>query len=341
LRGGNIITATEDYRIEPVMLVDNALATVDWMPTVSTTMLNVFTSFWMQAADAVCNISEIRLGEKLGPLSPNRSWSGESASQKFVFDDGVDYTNPELYQHALPTHMALEADRDDRPSRTVTVNKEYNEELRAAVNLAVGRVVEVTASNGATSKIFPVSVRLLASYVPTSIVQGYLKLGSKFLMDIGERWRLMRMGILSRTDFFFFLDIMRERRRLQISDKNNAVSEVLARARKGVFAGMMTGKPSIGTMSNILLIHDSTLKSLEGQLGGSIFSSSFRQDLFNGTALMLIGVINPDEQRLTLFYVGYNQHTVMSLREMKTASEKSPDIAEMMKMFIAGQPPSF
>jgi hypothetical protein len=56
---------------------------------------------------------------------------------------------------------------------------------------------------------------------------------------------------------------------------------------------------------------------------------------------MIIAVVDPEWDQVTLYFNGIASHSTFSIRSLKSGKDKGPDIADIMKSLFEGSAPSF
>lgn len=343
VKGGSLVSVSAATRVEPFMLVDASLTNLEWLDTISHSMLANFSAFWMLAVDSITTVSNISVGEKLAPLNPNRQFGMESfksADKRLM--SAPEFMAKSQYKYGLPRlklqgSMEAKGGSDPEEVKTGTNVKQALDQLNARTDLSVGKVFEVTVAENGQKASVKVAIRLLTSLVPTGLLKDILTANNHFDMDLKERWYATWAGRLSWNEFFFFGDILKKRKSIAMRDKSGVFQAILRRGNNNLVAGLVSRVPSLATMSNILVINASTLDEIEPLLGGSISHLKIRQQLFDATNLMIICVVHTDMDRCEIFYREISTSTTASLKDMKAASKEGGNsLNELFRTFVQG-----
>lgn len=203
--------------------------------------------------------------------------------------------------------------------------------------LSIGRLIEVTfTEEGKTLKV-PVSIRLTATVVESSVLAHILSAGSRDF-TLGERfhrWRAGELRLLS--DLILGADIIDEERKVLAKDKSGAMSEIIRRRRNATTGTVLTGDVNIGSASNLLVASKQTLDEVERRTGQKISNPQFRERLFATTYVMQIVIVDTEREMVVFYTRGQSVASQYAVRELKAANKGSgPDISEIIKAFQLG-----
>lgn len=213
--------------------------------------------------------------------------------------------------------------------------------VKEATNLSVGKMVEVTIQQDQHKATFPISVRLIATIISSTVLSHILGDGSR---DITwkERYHGWRSGQLEFwRDIVMAQDLIDERRKALMKDDSGTYAEILKRRAGNAAAGVMSATPSIGTASNIVILTQQTAKELELSIGGRLSDAHTRKKVFDNTYIMIMVVLDTEWEQVTIYHRGLALPTKLSIKELKTANKGSgPDVAEILKAYQLGNSPS-
>lgn len=223
----------------------------------------------------------------------------------------------------------------------VEFGKDTIRAVHEAVNLSVGKLVEVTVSDDGKSATFPIAIRLISTIVSAPILVHILGDGSRNV-SAKERYHAWRSGQIEFIrDLVLCQDLIDEHRAALMKDKSGVYGQILARRAGNSTAAMLTQTPSIGTASNLVVLSKQTVKELEQQIGGRLSDAKTRDKIFKNTYIMIMVVVDPDWEQVTFYHRGIATPTQLSIRELKTANKSTgPDIAEILKAYQLGQNPT-
>jgi hypothetical protein len=89
------------------------------------------------------------------------------------------------------------------------------------------------------------------------------------------------------------------------------------------------------------VIAEATRKELERTIGGRLKDFRTREKLFKETYAMLLVVVDPDWEQVTIYHRSIEQATQLSAGDLKSANRsKGPDVGEILKAYQLGTSPS-
>ena len=211
-----------------------------------------------------------------------------------------------------------------------------------ATNLSVGKLIEVTIEDGDKKATFPIMVRVISTIVNGPTLVHILSDQSRWYATAKERFHMWRAGQLEFVrDLVLCQDLIDEHRRALLNDKSGAYKEILERRAGNAVASAMTGTPSVATASNIVVLSKQSAKEIEQVTGGRFTDVKFRNRLFDRSYVMLMAVIDPEWEQITIYHRGIALPTEMMLKELKATNKGTgPDISEILKAYQLGQSPS-
>lgn len=212
--------------------------------------------------------------------------------------------------------------------------------VQTITNLAVGNVVEVVISEDGKEARVPVMIRLrVAGMNPKALVQT-LAVGGVDMSTRG-RWRAWRAGELRFwSDFVMAMDRVDAHRAASINDETGYYKTVYGRAKRNGMAEILTQGPSLGTASSIIVMTQQSCDELEREIGGQLSSFRVRQGIFGHTYSMLMAVVDPDWETVTIYTRGIEMATKLSKNDMKMAGKSdSKELMDILKSYQLGKAP--
>ncbi len=364
-QGGDLIKYTASSRVEPIALIDSDVLHHDMLPDVMQSLQSIFAGYYLQALAISSNIGRIDVIKHLDKLNPNRNPVDAMGSSSWLM-------SMESYQHGglprLNTRPGMEAydapeyenakDKDAKKrvsgpmtdrnqskdgksdNGNVGINKDNFASVRDLANLSVGKLLNVEITDGANKATIPISIRLMATYIPTSSIIHILSLGNKDT-TMKERWHGWRSGRLEFVrDIIFCQDLIDAHKKNLIDDKSGVYNEILKRRRNNAISTLVSGDPSLATASNLLVCSMETIRTLEGEIGREFKDFKTREKIFAESYLMIIAVIDKEWDRVTFYHRGINLPTQVSLRDLRVANKGTgPDVSEILKAYQLGNGP--
>jgi hypothetical protein len=334
-KNSSLIDVSQVARVEPIVMIDASCMNWENLTDVTQSLQAIFSGYYLQAVNMLATVGGVSVASKLAPLNPNRSWSQESHTDWRM--------STESYKHRLPTThnklaMSLESNDSGVAKNTFGVGDKELATVKDLANLSVGKLYSVKiVENGLTATI-PVSIRLMVSTMPTNSMVNMFTLKSGFDMDMKERYHSWKAG---RLEFFRDLilckDLIDKQRTALMKDKNGLYSQIIKRENNNLKSGLINQNRSLATSSNMAIISTDTLASIEQVLYGKLSNFKIRQNVFDNTNLMIMAVVDMQSDMCTFYYRGIQEKNEVSIKDMKVSNKGSgPDVADMMKSFMAG-----
>lgn len=356
----SLIDYTSVTRVEPIVLMDNAILFNDLTPEVMQSLLSSFAGFYLQAAALSVTVGKINVIRHLDRLNPSRNpvdsaaYGISAAAGLMMAQENYKFRLPRVQRNvALESYsrydvmplnnaqtVAMEDDKENKRSG-FEIGKDSIQAIKELSNLSIGKVLSVEITDGTHKASIPVQIRLMAASLPSSTVSHILSLGKKDT-SVMARWHGWRSGRLEFwKDLVLCNDLIDEHRNALMKDKDGLFRQIVARKTKNRFAGILSGNPSVASASNMAVIAKSTADQIELETVGNLNDFRTRQKLFEPTSLMILVVINPDYDRATFYFRGIAEKTEVSLRDLKASNKGSgPDVTDILRAFTQGHAPS-
>ena len=345
--GGDLIKFTASSRVEPICLIDSDVVHHEMLPDVMQSLQSIFSGYYLQAMAISTNIGRIDVIKQLDKLNPQRSVdmgaAGQAAAGWFMSTESYKHGLPRLNRPAIEDAMVDHipaGDKDDSASGTKT-DKEAFATVRELTNLSVGKLLNVEITDGSNKATIPISIRLMATSIPTSSIVHILSLGNKDT-TAKERYHGWRSGRLEFIrDIIFCQDLIDSHKDNLMNDKSGVYNEILKRRKNNAVSTMFSGEPSLATASNLLVCSRESIRTLEGEIGQEFKNFKTREKIFNESYLMIIAVIDKEWDRVTFYHRGISLPTEVGLRDLRVSNKGSgPDVSEILKAYQMGSSPS-
>ena len=176
-KSDSLIDYTQVARVEPIVLIDTDCLYLDSISEVQQSLLSIFAGYYLQAVAISTSIGKIEVMHHLDKLNPRRNASDSAANTMGWL------LAQESYKHALPTPetiVALEDERNDKLSASeIGFGRDTMKDLKELANLSVGKMFSVDITDGLHKASIMVSIRLMASSLPSANIVRILSIGSK------------------------------------------------------------------------------------------------------------------------------------------------------------------
>lgn len=345
LTDNSIVKLTSLTRAEPIVVVSQDCANVEYLPLLMNNLCSIFSGFYLQAVAIMTNASvDVEVVRILDALNPNRDETGYLLQSRHASESssyGVTFAK-ESYTFSLPTKTVLAMEDTQRQSDVIKV-------IYESENLAVGKLLNVDfqvacGENGEERKVtsIPVSIRLAPVILAQSSINYFFK-HKKEDNGIIERFHSARAGRIEFIrDLIFCSDLIREYRKAAILDKSGTIQEIQRRATANRGYGLLTKNPSMAMSSNMFVLSSETAQEIEGATGLRFSKALEREKLLGGTYAMVIAIIDQERELITLYFDGLANAATMSVRSLKASSKsKGPDVGDIMRTLMEGRAPTF
>ena len=367
--------------VEAITVVDTALTMHESTTDVLKFANTLYGSWYLSAASVLTDTGRIKTVELLSKLNPSKSPTYTvansilSVAEKAIkigvnsalLSHGIESVEitPENAPLMLPrtvTQMtaSMEAALPAPPEPTDTDTSKTNKtldttpsvyvggmrnanDLATVANLSIGQAVTLNISDGKANKDVVVNIRLVSAPTPARILATILKWSDKD-MRLKSRVSAWRAGELRFwRDVVLMRDVFVERQRLLMDDRSDLFKTLLGRQRNSMINSVLSATPDIGNMSSILVISQDNLRRIEElELEGQLSNYNFRQRVMNNTGLVLIIVVDPMSEFVTIYNHTSALPTECSIRQMKSAGKGgATDFAELIKLMNQNKMPSF
>lgn len=342
-KSGSLIEYTRATRVEPSVLLDLRAAQLPYIEDVLNNGLNMFAGYYLQAVSVAVNVGSVNVIKTLDKLNPNRD-PMSSLSMRSM----------ESYKHGLPFpgQPSLEAFGDNikdshdeiyGPGGSEGVStrdamKQFNE----SANLSVGKLIDVNIESEGQKATIPVSVRLRVSTIRPDIMTHTLSLDSKKVSK-KERFHQWRSGQIEFwNDLVLAQDLIKKHRKNLMNDESGYYRARTASKRRNTLSALVSGEISVATASSIFVLTTETAKELERQIRGRLKDFKTREKLFEETYAMMMFVVDPDWEQVTIYHHSIDEPTEVSIREIQRSnkSKGGPDIAEILNAFRQSKSPT-
>lgn len=349
-KADSLIRFTKSTRVEPIALVDQRLSHLPFMTDVMQSLSSIFTGYYLQAVALAVNVGSVNVVKLLDALNPSRDVHDAAATHIVDrLNEKPGMLSMESYRYGLPVPgeaIGLEAFGDTLPTvnaknNAFSTGKDTAKAVNEAVNLSVGKLIEVTVEDDGKKAMFPIMIRLISSIVGSDTLVHILGDGSRNV-SYKERYHAWRAGQLEFIrDLVLCQDLIDEHRAALMKDKSGVYAEILNRRTGNSAANFFSGSASVGTASNLVILSKQTVKELEASIEGRISNFATREKIFKNTYIMILVVIDTEWEQITFYHRGIAIPTEMSLKELKTANKGTgPDVGEILKAYQLGNNPT-
>lgn len=332
---------TKLARVEPLTIVSKDCMNLEYLPDVLQTLTNIFTGYYLQAVALQTKIDNINIRKVLDRLNPDRDFYHPA----FESHKDIQTISIENYKYSLP-RPALEESESAKLARLQPIPEvsgpDSSKVLNENMNMAVGKMIEVTLQSGEQKVKIPVMVRLAPTVIPTQSIVHILALKTEdnSLVERFHMWRSGRIAFIK--DFILCQDLIDQHKKALMNDESGVYNEIIRRVNNSKVYGAVSQNPSLVSASNIFVLSETAAEEVEQKLGGKLDNARIRQKAFENTYAMIIAVIDRNFERVTFYHRGIAASTDVSIRDIKSSNKtKGPDIMDIMSALAGGKAPSF
>lgn len=257
--------------------------------------------------------------------------------------NGFDQAMKELQADNDKARLDLDKKRydDTHNSSEFMVGRDTLTVIRELSDLSVGKLFTVEITDGLHKASIPISIRLMASQLPSNNLVNILALGNQD-NSVKERYYAWKDGRIEFIkDLVLCQDLIDAHRKNLMADKTGIYAEILKRRRGNQVSGLVTANPSVATASNIVILTNDTAEQLEMRVNGKLGDFKTRERIFKETYIMMMAVIDKKWNRVTFYHRGIATHTELGMSDLKSSSKgNGPDVSEILKAFSTGHSPS-
>ena len=233
-------------------------------------------------------------------------------------------------------------ERNDKLSASeIGFGRDTMKDLKELANLSVGKMFSVDITDGLHKASIMVSIRLMASSLPSANIVRILSIGSKD-NSAKERYHAWKAGRLEFIkDLVLCQDLIDAHRKNLMADKDGIYTNILKRARTNQLSTIVSGNPSIATASNICIISSNTAEKLELETNLKLSDAHSRDKIFQSTYMMLLCILDPEWSRVTIYSRGIRDAIEVSTKDLKAANSKDGlSVTDVLAAYKIGNNPS-
>lgn len=263
----------------------------------------------------------------------------EMDKKKMGFDEAFKNAQLELQKRGLA--LQEKQYQDSLTKSEFGIGRDTMGTIKELTNLSVGKLISVEVTDGNNRATIPVSIRLMASSIPSDNIVNILSAGKKDT-STKERYHAWKSGRLEFIrDMVLCQDLIEAHKKNIMADKSGMYAEILKRRRGNQLSTLFSGNPSVATASNLLVCSKTTIETLEGETGYAFNEFRAREKIFDETYLMIVAVIDKMHDRVTFYHRGINTATQLGLRDLRASNKNTgPDVGEILKAYQLGSAPS-
>lgn len=332
-KANSLVEYTRSTRVEPMVLLDTRAAQLPYIEDVLNNGLNIFAGYYLQAVSLAVDVGSVNVVRLLDRLNPNRD----------PVDTFANSFSRESFRHGLPFpgQKALSQEADSAPTAKGGRLDQGIKLVNENANLSVGKMIDVNIESDGQKTSIPVAIRLRVNSIRPDVMTHTLSLDSKDT-SIKERWHQWRSGQIEFfKDLVMAQDLIDQHKKNMIKDESGYYRARQKQQRSNSISALLGGM-SVATASSIFVMTKETAKELESKLRGRLSQFKTREKLFQETYAMMIFIVDPDWEQVTIYHRSIDSATEASIREIQRSnkSKNGPDIAEILNAFRQSKSPT-
>lgn len=368
----SLIKFTQPAQLNPIVMVDRRAALLPEINDGVKTLASLFIAYYLQSIALDTEINGVKVVQRLQKFATDRdalAITSDFLSSLESRSVGLQFGNEKLGLEAYYPEQtcSLEAKQQYQTSYEETLDRAVNEarlkrdvaqilegELLPAAsgslttkditklatditNLAVGKLIEVKMERDGMSATIPVSFRQRVLGIDSDLLVDLYSLSSADV-SLRGRWRMFRAGEINFSEFATGNDRIQEYYANALKDKTGYYRSLGARQVKHKISGI-AGQQSLGMVTSSVIMHEQTASELETRIGGPLDDFRIRQRIFEGNLLMLMMVIDPTWETVTIYHRGIPDATELNYKAIKDGGKADDKIVDILRAFQLGQAP--
>ncbi|AFI55300.1 hypothetical protein TSMG0017 [Halocynthia phage JM-2012] len=303
--------------VEPTCLIEGSLVHLDVTESLTMSLLESYACMYVQVAARLnaVTIDAVKVTRTLEKLATDRDILSAVAATE---SEGANFIS-----------LGLEAGIKvgDKAFTAITENN----------SLSVGKLVKLEVSNGRESLDIPVSIRFRSRIVPSDVI------GDIFKANHADFNMLTRIKLYSREEITLGealsgSDIIAAQERVRAADKEGLVKSHFTSAMKDAGYAAITGEIPINRASGVTIIDTRTEAAVNRIIRGKISNPRDRAKFFEGTATMVLAVVNIEEEVVDIYYRGFKDGSTETFRSlMRSSKNSSNDLTPVVKDLLSGR----
>lgn len=340
----SLIEYTKPVRVEPVTLVDMRASQLPYINELLHSVLNMFAGYYNQAVSLSVNVNGINVLQLFDSLNPQRSpIDALSGSSKSGWAELADFAG-ESFEDANALFIPGEYTHESEGALTGSVS-DSSKTMSENYNLSVGKLLEINVGDGQRNAKFQILTRLRTQELRPQIFIDTLALDTgvddSLFKQMKDRWHGWRSGQLSFIeDILLAQDLIEKHRKNLMDDQTDYYKRRRRDRRRNRLSALISGRPSVAGASSIFVMTSETAREFERKFRGSLDRFRDREKFFSNTHGMILVVVDPDWEQVTIYHRSIEEPTEITVREIQRMHKKGgPDIMEILNAFRQSKSP--
>lgn len=338
--GKSLVSHSKALRVEPHCLIDERISRMPDAKKFVQAAQRIFTPYYLLSVAADNKIGSVKVAQRLDKFATDRDL--HNASVHFLSQEGFEHGLPFVGEAVgLDRYKAYSSEADIPTDRAKVTGSSVGDVNKAATeinNLSVGQVVNVELIDGQNRMTLPVQVRMKPMGATSNNIAEILALGGEDNSNATRKMRvrvgdleLIRDGILNQ-------DRIDRYRAAVATDKTGYYQKMFKRRNRNAFATLLSGQPSIGELSTVVIMSRETQILAEEKMMGTLTDFETRQRIFDAGLMMLIMVVDDDTEVVTVYTRDIDDVAKYTFKDLEGA-KSSNDMTDLLKLLMQGQMP--
>lgn len=330
-RNGSLPEFLKSTNVEPICLVENSLVSMNDFEAVLGTALDLTATMYLRVFSRLMtvDIDAVRVTRMLEKLATERDVLASMAAIESEYKESLDIIS-----------AGIEADRNDRKNMSLETDGKMYSPIIDNNKLSVGKLIKCTVSNGREKLDIPVSIRLRTKTVTPSLIRDIFEANYADL-NMFQRIKLVGLMEITALEAITSSDIIARQERVRMADREGVIQSHFITATKDAGYSAITGEIPINRASGIMVISEETGKMIERTSRLRLDKYSDREKFFDGTATMMIIIVDPQSYTATIYLRGFKDGSEETFRTMVASGKGgSQDLTPIIKDMLSGQVPS-
>ncbi len=237
---------------------------------------------------------------------------------------------------------ARRGDDDDEVNRLSMSGRDQIDKIIPMDSLSVGKTVILTFTEGETELPVPINIRLNVNLASAELVRDIYLANFTDHNIINNIKSVYIYGEQTWLEAFTGMKYVKRQERLLMADVNGELRDHFGDAAKELGFSMLTGDIAINRASGIILTDKANKRQLERAFRGDLDKFRDRERLMEGTACMLLCVVDQEDDMCTFYLKGLKDKQVLKFTQIKVKSngQSAIDINQIMGGAMVGSVPS-
>lgn len=327
---GSIPEQMKNTMVNPLTLVESSIAYNSRIDDILYACNDIYAALYFAMASRLTalDIDAVRVTRTLEKLATDRDPLSSIAGMESA---------------ASIIQLGNEARRGNDDENSAGINtKDQVDKLFPNDSLSLGKTLVLNfTSNGETLAV-PVSVRLNTVIASNSLLRDtYLANYTDFNLITRVKQSTV-YGETTILEALTGLDYIKRNERLHKADVDGVLRSHFGDQAKEIGFSVLTGDVAVNRASGVIVLDKSQLRNIESSMRGRIDKFRDRQRLMDGTACMLMAVVDTEDDMVTFYLKGIknSQRLKFSQLKVKSNGQSAVDVNQIMGGAMVGTVPS-